>query len=84
MHMQAEIYQGILAVRTEFESEWSGTCITIFLFLCLTVKIKLNKHFASATLVFFYMGKLTTLNMWQAPNGIMGFYQTAQLLPEHC
>lgn len=33
-----------------------------FLFLCLAVKIKLNKHFASATLVFFYTRKQKTLS----------------------
>lgn len=32
-----------------------------FLFLCLTVKIKINKHFASAILVVFYTGKQKTL-----------------------
>lgn len=42
--------------------EWmEGHVQQNFLFLCLTVKIKINKHFASAILVVFYMGKQKTL-----------------------
>lgn len=56
-----------------------------FLFLCLTVKIKLKKRFDSAIFIFFYTGKQKTLiRIWQvALNGILQFYQTAQLLSEH-
>lgn len=55
--MQTEIHQGILAVTTPFEMT-GGAHTSEF---SLTVKIKLNKHFASATLVFFYTGKQKTL-----------------------
>lgn len=58
-HMQTEIHQGILAVTTAFEI--TGGAHTSEFSLSLTVKIKLNKHFASATLVFFYTGKQKTL-----------------------
>lgn len=57
--MQTEIHQGILAVTTAFEM--TGGAHTSEFSLSLTVKIKLNKHFASATLVFFYTGKQKTL-----------------------
>lgn len=70
--MWAEIYQGASAAWSDFESGWMGTCIRIFS-SCLTVKIKLNEHFALATLGFFYMKKLTPLTFGRSQMASCGF-----------
>lgn len=53
------------------------------LILCLTVKVKLIKYFASAGRVSFPTKKKTAFYL-ASPNCITGSYHTAQLLSEHC
>lgn len=44
---------------------------------------KAEQTFCFSYICLFLHGEADTTYVWQAPNGIMGFDQTAQLLSEH-